>query len=195
MSIELLYIIPIIALVAFTFIISFFAQKRSAEQQQNKNLVREVQQFNEGKLITAQRSTDERLDDFERTVASINKALFNQQKVIEKFQEENSTYNSEIDNLKKKLREMHKEYDIVVSENYSLRAKFNTLAKKTEPEAEARLGQNARHSEPEAYISLQTSQPKPGYEVTMSVFDDTKILSQMSNLDDTKEIDISEFMK
>ena len=193
MSIELLYIIPIIALVAFTFIISFFAQKRSAEQQQNKNLVREVQQFNEGKLITAQRSTDERLDDFERTVASINKALFNQQKVIEKFQEENSTYNSEIDNLKKKLREMHKEYDIVVSENYSLRAKFNTLAKKTEPEA--RLRPNARHSEPEAYISLQTSQPKPGYEVTMSVFDNTKILSQMSNLDDTKEIDISEFMK
>ena len=105
-------------------------------------------------MITAQRSTEERLDDFERTVASINKALFNQQKVIEKFQEENSTYNSEIDNLKKKLREMHKEYDIVVSENYSLRAKFNTLAKKTEPEAEARLGQNARHSEPEALYIL-----------------------------------------
>ena len=40
MSIELLYIIPIIALVAFTFIISFFAQKRSAEQHQNKNLVK-----------------------------------------------------------------------------------------------------------------------------------------------------------
>jgi hypothetical protein len=29
----------------------------------------------------------------------------------------------------------------------------------------------------------------------MSLFDDTKILSQMSNLDDTKEIDISEFFK
>jgi hypothetical protein len=193
MSIELLYIVPIIALVAFTFIISFFAQKRSAEQERDKKLVKEVQQFNEGKLITTQRSTDERLDDFERTVTSINKALFNQQKVIEKFQQENSTYNGEIDNLKKKLREMHKEYDIVVSENYSLRAKFNTLAKKTEPEAQ--LGQNARHSEPEAFISLHTSQPKPGYEMNMSVFDDTKILSQMSNLDDTKEIDISEFMK
>jgi hypothetical protein len=193
MSIELLYIVPIIALVAFTFIISFFAQKRSAEQERDQKLTKEVQQFNEGKLITTQRSTDERLDDFERTVTSINKALFNQQKVIEKFQQENSTYNGEIDNLKKKLREMHKEYDIVVSENYSLRAKFNTLAKKTEPEAQ--LGQNARHSEPEAFISLHTSQPKPGYEMNMSVFDDTKILSQMSNLDDTKEIDISEFMK
>jgi regulator of replication initiation timing len=193
MSIELLYIVPIIALVAFTFIISFFAQKKSAEQHGGKKLANEVQQFNEGKLITSQRSTDERLDDFENTVASINKALYNQQKVIEKFQQENSTYNGEIDNLKKKLLEMHKEYDIVVSENYSLRAKFKNLIKKPDPEAQ--LGQNARHSEPEAYISLHTSQPKPGYEMNMSVFDDTKILSQMSNLDDTKEIDISEFMK
>jgi archaellum component FlaC len=193
MSIELLYIVPIIALVAFTFIISFFAQKKSAEQQKDKKLANEVQQFNEGKLITAQRSADERLDDFEKTVASINKALSNQQKVIEKFQQENSSYNGEIDNLKKKLREMHKEYDIVVSENYSLRAKFKNLTKKPGPEAE--LGQNARFSEPEAFISLHTSQPKPGYEMNMSLFNDTKILSQMSNLDDTKEIDISEFMK
>jgi archaellum component FlaC len=193
MSIELLYIIPIIALVAFTFIISFFAQKKSAEQQKDKKLANEVQQFNEGKLITAHRSTDERLDDFEKTVTSINKALFNQQKVIEKFQQENSSYNGEIDNLKKKLREMHKEYDIVVSENYSLRAKFKTLTKKPDPEAQ--LGQNARFNEPEAFISMNTSQPKPGYEVKMSLFDDTKILSQMSNLDDTKEIDISEFFK
>jgi peptidoglycan hydrolase CwlO-like protein len=193
MSIELLYIVPIIALVAFTFIISFYAQRKSVEQQQDKKLAVEVRQFNEGKLITAQRSTDERLDDFEKTVASINKALFNQQKVIENFQQENSAYNGEIDNLKKKLREMHKEYDIVVSENYSLRAKFKTLTKKPDPEAQ--LGQNARHSEPEAFISLHTSQPKPSFEMNMSVFDDTKILSQMSNLDDTKEIDISEFMK
>jgi chromosome segregation ATPase len=193
MSIELLYIVPIIALVAFTFIISFYAQKKSVEQQHDKKLAVEVQQFNEGKLITAQRSTDERLDDFEKTVASINKALSNQQKVIENFQQENSAYNGEIDNLKNKLREMHKEYDIVVSENYSLRAKFKSLTKKTD--AEAQLGPNARNNEPEAYISLHTSQPKPGYAMNMSVFDDTKILSQMSNLDDTKEIDISELMK
>jgi regulator of replication initiation timing len=193
MSIELLYIVPIIALVAFTFIISFYAQRKSVEQHQDKKLAVEVRQFNEGKLITAQRSTDERLDDFEKTVASINKALFNQQKVIENFQQENSAYNGEIDNLKKKLREMHKEYDIVVSENYSLRAKFKTLTKKPDPEAQ--LSQNARHGEPEAFISLHTSQPKPSFEMNMSVFDDTKTLSQMSNLDDTKEIDISEFMK
>jgi cell division septum initiation protein DivIVA len=193
MSIELLYIVPIIALVAFTFIISFFAQKKSAQQQQVKKLVNEVQQFNEGKLIGAQRSAEERLDDFEKTITSINKALSNQQKVIEKFQQENSSYNGEIDNLKKKLREMHKEYDIVVSQNYSLRAKFNALSKK--PEAEAVAGQTTRHSEPEAYISMQTSQPKPGYEMNMSLFDETKVMSVLSNLDDTREIDISEFMK
>jgi len=193
MSIELLYIVPIIALVAFTFIISFFAQKKSAQQQQAKKLANEVQQFNEGKLIGAQRSAEERLDDFEKTITSINKALSNQQKVIEKFQQENSSYNGEIDNLKKKLREMHKEYDIVVSQNYSLRAKFNALSKK--PEAQAVAGQTARHSEPEAYISMQTSQPKPGYEMNMSLFDETKVMSVLSNLDDTREIDISEFMK
>lgn len=193
MSIELLYIVPIIALVAFTFIISLFAQKKSAEQQRDKSLAKEVQQFNEGKLITTQRTTEDRLDDFEKTVTSINNALFNQQKVIEKFQQENSKYNGEIDNLKKKLREMHKEYDIVVSENYSLRAKFKNFSKKPEPEAQ--LGQNARFSEPEAFISMHTSQPKPGYEMNLSVFDDTKVMSSMSNLDDTKEIDISDFLK
>jgi archaellum component FlaC len=192
MSIELLYIVPIIALVAFTFIISFFAQKKSTQQQQAKKLANEVQQFNEGKLIGAQRSAEERLDDFEITITSINKALSNQQKVIEKFQQENSSYNGEIDNLKKKLREMHKEYDIVVSQNYSLRAKFNALSKKPETEA---AGQTTRHSEPEAYISMQTSQPKPGYEMNMSLFDETKVMSVLSNLDDTREIDISEFMK
>lgn len=193
MSIELLYIVPIIALVAFTFIISFFAQKKSAQQLLAKKLAVEVQQFNEGKLIGSQKNAEERLDDFEKTITSINKALSNQQKVIEKFQQENSSYNGEIDNLKKKLREMHKEYDIVVSQNYSLRAKFNALAKK--PAAEAVTGQNARHNEPEAYISMQTSQPKPGYEMNMSLFDETKVMSVLSSLDDTREIDISEFMK
>jgi len=40
MSIELLYIVPIIALVAFTFIISFYAQRKSVEQQQDKKTCR-----------------------------------------------------------------------------------------------------------------------------------------------------------
>ena len=41
MSIELLYIVPIIAIVFFTFIVSYFAQKKSAVQEQGKKLALE----------------------------------------------------------------------------------------------------------------------------------------------------------
>jgi chromosome segregation ATPase len=194
MSIELLYIIPIIALVIFSFSISFFAQKRSASLERGKQLATEVRQFNDGKFITQERTTESRLDEFEHTITSINKALSNQQKVIEKFQEENITYNREMDMLKKKLRELHKEHDIVVSENYSLRAKFNNLAKKTAPEAALIESTHFNESEAEAFIPLQSSQSKIGWERGMSILDETKTYST-NILEDTSVIDISDMFK
>jgi regulator of replication initiation timing len=184
--------------VIFTFTISFFSQKRSATFEKNKGLAAEVRQFNDGKFIPADQSAQVRLDQFENTITSINKALSNQQKVIEKFHEENNTYNQEINKLKNQLRELHKDYDIVVSENFSLRAKFKSLAKKLGPEAELTFSlpqtMHFNKREPEAFISSHTSQPKPGYEISMSVFDETKVVSS-NNLDDTHEIDVFELLK
>ncbi len=201
MPIELLYIVPIIALVIFTFTISFIAQKRSASIEQGKKLEAEVRQFNDGKFIALEQTTENKLKEFERTIASINKALSNQQKVIEKFTEENSAYNRDIDTLKKNLDEVQREYielqrehDIVVSENYSLRAQFNKLVKKTSPASDLRTEKQYGEHEPDAFISMQTSQPKPGYEMNLSVLDETKVLLA-NGLDDTSVIDISEIFK
>jgi archaellum component FlaC len=192
MSIELLYIIPIIALVVFTFSISYVAQKRSMTSGQGKLLDVEVRQFNKGDFISQAQTTESRLDEFDHTIASINKALANQQKVIETFQEENNRYNDEIDTLKKKLRELHKEHDIVVSENYSLRAKYNNLVKTSAPEAQ--LSPGARLSEPDPAVPQRTAQPAIAWERGMSVLDETKPFST-NILDDTSIIDLSDMFK
>jgi chromosome segregation ATPase len=193
-SIELLYIIPIIALVIFAFSISYIAQKRSEYLEQGKQLASEVRQFNDGQFFSQERTTEARLDEFEHTITSINKALENQHKVIEKFKEENSTYNEEIDMLKKNLRELHKEHDIVVSENYSLRAKYNNLAKKTTPEAGLAPNIGFKETETEASLQKRPSQPKPPWDMGISVLDETKTFST-NILEDTSVIDISDLFK
>jgi|WetSurMetagenome_2_1015567.scaffolds.fasta_scaffold155629_2 hypothetical protein len=191
MSIELLYIIPIIALVIIAFSVSYIGQKRSVYLEQGKQLSAEVRQFNDGKFISQERSTEERLNEFEHTISSINKALSNQQKVIEKFQEENTLYNEEIDVLKNKLRELHKENDIVVSENYSLKAKYNKLVKNAGSELEL---SSRFSSEPEAVAFRRPVQSKGAWEMGMSVLDETKTFST-NVLDDTSVIDISDLFK
>ena len=198
MSIELLYIIPIIALVIFTFAVSLFSQKRSAAIENNKSLAAQVQQFNDGKFIPAGESAAIKINDIEQTISSFNSTLTNQQKVLEKFNQENNSYNLEINRLKTQLRELHKEYDIVVSENFSMRAKYNSLAKKYGAEGEPALQPphtlNFSDHQSESPVSLLTTQTKSDNEFTMNCFDDTQIFSS-GNLDDTKEYDISDFMK
>ena len=194
MSVELLYIIPIIALVIFAFSVSFVAQKRSAYLEEGKKLAVEVRQFNDGKFISQERTTEVRLNEFEHTIASINKALSNQQKVIEKFQEENNKYNEEIDILKNKLRELHKEHDIVVSENFSLRAKYNKLVKKNAPEAELIASLSVNEPKTEGLVQKLSSQPQRAWEMGMSVLDETKTFS-MNVLEDTSVIDLSDVFK
>jgi hypothetical protein len=194
MSIELLYILPIIALVIFAFSVSYIAQKRSDYLEEGKQLAMEVRQFNDGKFISQERTTEARLDEFELTISSINKALANQQKVIENFQAENTKYNGEIGQLKKKLRELHKEHDIVVSENYSLRAKYNHLVKNAAEDTEHAPNFIRQGPEPEAGPIKRPSQSLGTWEKGMSVLDETKSFST-NVLDDTSVIDISDLLK
>ena len=135
-----------------------------------------------------------RLNEFEHTIASINKALSNQQKVIEKFQEENNKYNEEIGMLKNKLRELHKEHDIVVSENFSLRAKYNNIVKKNKPEAELAASLCVNEPKTEGLVPKLPSQPQRAWEMGMSVLDETKTFS-MNVLEDTSVIDLSDVFK
>ena len=65
----------------------------------------------------------------EKAISAVTDSLAEQQRAIEQFHKDNTNYNGEISGLKNKLRELYKEYDIILSENYSLRAKVKSLEK------------------------------------------------------------------
>jgi predicted RNase H-like nuclease (RuvC/YqgF family) len=186
MPIELLYIIPIVALAFFVLILLFFAQRKS----QRLPVLQGAPLSTDAVAAQSKRSTEARLAEFENTITVINKALTDQQAVIEKFQRENSSYNQEIEKLQSKLREVHQEYDIVVSENYSLRAKVKTLMKKAEPGHAAFTEENAPR-DADAFSSLHAASARERSEMNMNLYEDTRLF-KASTLDDTKEIDISD---
>jgi regulator of replication initiation timing len=182
MPIELLYIIPIVALALFVL---FFLQGMMKENGAQSQAPPSKKPLGDTKFLEAQKSTEERLSEFESTITSINKALNDQQAVIGKYQTENSTYNEETEKLRSKMRDLHKEYDIVISENYSLRAKVKSLQKK------------AASAEQEAYrpADAPADAPLPAArehsEMNMNLYEDTRLFKS-STLDDTREIDLSE---
>ncbi|HUI93638.1 MAG TPA: hypothetical protein VLX68_15430 [Chitinivibrionales bacterium] len=187
MPIELLYIIPILAIVALGFLVIMNAQKRSmgAQQPGVPAAAPWGKLPGDTKFLAAQKSTEERLNEYEQTIAQINKSLSNQHLVIEKIQEENVTNNDQIEKLQTKLRELHKEYDIVISENYSLRAKVKSLQKKLET-APALPGM--ADAAAEAVPSSQAASGKEHVEMNMNLYEDTRLF----NSDDGSEIEISD---
>jgi septal ring factor EnvC (AmiA/AmiB activator) len=139
------------------------------------------------KFLAAQKSTEERLNEYEQTIAQINKSLSNQHMVIEKFQEENVSYNDQIEKLQAKLRELHKEYDIVISENYSLRAKVKSLQKKIEV---GTAGPAMVDAAADALSSKSSMSGREHVEMNMNLYEDTRLFKD-SSLDDSSEFEIS----
>jgi regulator of replication initiation timing len=181
MQIELLYLIPIVALALFVL---FFIMRKTPESG-TEPVGSEKKPMGDTKFLAAQRSTEERLSEFESTITSINKAINDQQAVIGKYQTENSTYNEEIEKLRSKLRDLHKEYDIVISENYSLRAKVKSIEKKnTAPDQEAPRSQDT----PEEGF---TPAVREHSEMNMNLYEDTRLFKS-STLDDTREFDLTD---
>jgi uncharacterized coiled-coil protein SlyX len=177
MPIEVLYIVPILALAFLAYRIILAAQKRS-------ETIRVPSSAPNG---TLPRSTEDRLNEYERTIAQINATLAAQQKTIERSREQNSTSSGEIEKLTSSLRELHKEYDIVISENYSLRAKVKSLQKRIDDPAPAHesAGMSAE-GEPGLAMTREN------IEMNMSLYDDTKVFKTSSLLDDTNEINTAE---
>lgn len=181
MPIELLYIVPIVAMALFVL---FFIQKMIRENGEEPQPPAK-KPMGDTKFLDAQKSTEERLSEFESTISSINKALNDQQAVIGKYQTENSTYNEETEKLRSKLRDLHKEYDIVISENYSLRAKVKSLQKK----AVSTEQESYRPAEGPAETPVPPAREHG--EMNMNLYEDTRLFKS-STLDDTREIDISD---
>ena len=124
--IEFLWIIPVVAFAFFIFMIQLLAQKK----EDRHDLSKEVAQFNTGihspEPASSEQGSD-RLSQLERAIASVTDSISAQQRAIEQFHRDNTSYTGEINDLKHKLRELYKEYDIILSENYSLRAKVKKL--------------------------------------------------------------------
>lgn len=179
-QIELLWIIPIVAFASFIFIVAFVSQKKTDGQ----DLSKEVARFNNGltQNDTKPSVPDQRLGELEKAISSVNESIASQQAVMERFQKENSAYSNEINELKSKLRDLYKEYDIVVSENYSLRARVKKLM-------EGREG-DASETEPAPVSASQPKKVEPA-KPNMKLYEDTRLVN-LTSLDDTSEIDLSE---
>jgi regulator of replication initiation timing len=182
MPIELLYIIPIVALALFVLV---FIQRKADGAGEQPVAFPGKKPLGDTKFLAAQRSTEERLSEFESMISSINKAINDQQAVIGKYQTENTTYNEETEKLRSKLRELHKEYDIVISENYSLRAKVKSLQKREESGSL----ENGRSKDSPA--TAQAPAVHEHSEMNMNLYEDTRLF-KTSTLDDTREFDIGD---
>lgn len=131
MSIELLYIIPVVAL-SFLIVINIVVRQRSNDRKKRSDahLHEQVEQFNVGKIDSGAENPpvpESRLGEIEKTIALVSQALSNQQQLIEGYRGPTIGYSSEMETLKVRLGELQKEYDIILSENYSLRAKIRKL--------------------------------------------------------------------
>lgn len=190
-QIEILWLIPVIALVVFIFIIQFLAQKR-----EKSAMSQEVARFNTGTLPNAQVPLNygpDRLSQLEQAISSITDSLTVQQQTLNQVSKGSAGYSNEINDLKGKLRELYKEYDIVLSENYSLRAKVKKLEADAHPQGEgsdmtpdiSRIPPTAHRDDIDMLLASK---------IDMKLYEDTRTLN-LALLDDTSEIDINDLTK
>jgi septal ring factor EnvC (AmiA/AmiB activator) len=189
MPIELLYIIPVLALAVLVYLLVLNAQKRAEAGGANPPSFAAAPKAGDTRSQQTVRSTEDRLNEYEQTIAHINKTLASQQNIIDKSQEENSSYNSEIEKLNAKLRELHKEYDIVISENYSLRAKVKSLQRKTETEGGGREMVDPASDQLQPH---RTDGARENVEMNMNLYEDTRLFKASSLLDDTSEFEAAD---
>ncbi len=178
MSIELLWIIPIVAFSFFFFLLIYNVTKN--QDNPYKDLSREVARFNTGMhnpVQPLQITSEKRLDELEKAILSVNESIANQQRKMDQANLENSSHNSEIEELRKKLHELQKEYDIVASENYSLRAKVKYL-----------LENNASATEQKTDLTVFQTPPSQNSKgkINLKLYEDTRLMS-LSQLEDNKD--------
>jgi hypothetical protein len=178
MHIELLWVIPIISFAIFLFIVAYQVQKTAERRSKTSILSKEVALFNAGqeipKVVQAEHN-DDRLKELEKAINMVVDVLGRQQKAapepgMTSDAVPNAETSNEVNELKEKLRTVFKEYDILLSENYTLRAKVKQLAKqikgsKTEPES---LDDSSDSIPAEATDTSKSS---------MHLYDDTRLIN------------------
>ncbi len=184
MHIELLWIIPAVSFAIFIFLVIYFAQIKSAPTQ----LKQEVNKFNNGfnNQTYELKNPDNRLEKLERSITVVTDSITNQQKVIDRFKRENKNYNCEINELKDKLRELYKEYDIILSENYSLRAKMKKMMEKSSRENNLF---DIPHVSVPSY-NVEESENLKATKINLKLYEDTRLLN-ITTLNDFNETEKS----
>lgn len=134
-------------------------------------------------------SEENRLGKIESTIQLVSTALSNQQKMIENFQGKDDILEDGLNDLKEKLKELQKEYDITISENYSLRARLNKAEKESGKKINSRSGTSSRSD-----ISEDTDTIEVSKVLNMKIYEEDRKLdpTKPSELDDTSEINLSE---
>ncbi len=180
----MLWIIPIVSFVIFAGIVFYFAQKKTLQS----DLKSEVLKFNSGTIsMTPHLSSEVKLQELEKAISAVTDSINNQQNVIDDFKREKIDCSSEINDLKDKLRELYKEYDIVVSENYSLRAKLKKMSEdKNDHDIEL-----PGNKQKDVKNDITTASDSDDIEVTegkvnLKLYEDTRILN-VTTLNETFE--------
>jgi uncharacterized coiled-coil protein SlyX len=186
MYIQLLYILPLVALSILVLILVLNYQRRKERPEADSRLSKQVDEFNEGLRPEPPAQLrvlpESHLSEIEKTIGLVSQALSSQQRVIERFQGADTKLADEIDKMKLRLRELQKEYDIVLSENFSLRAKVRKLTERTQPQPGAQKFKDTDELAPE-----KTSRADP--------LADTKKLAKKNPIfDDTTELDIADLI-
>ncbi|MBN2187951.1 MAG: hypothetical protein JW699_00745 [Chitinispirillaceae bacterium] len=185
MHIELLWLIPILAFALTVFFVVLYLQKKTGGADSSEVLHREVELFNSGqsqqRLATSQ-SAAERLREMEKIINFVAEAVAGERRQVPGAQGEDSVTANEAAELREKLRSVFKEYDIILSENYTLRAKVKQLAGRIK---ELEIGGTVAPSF-DAIPRESASVKKPA----MRLYDDTRLISLASmDSDDLSESD------
>lgn len=187
MSIELLWIIPVVAIAIFFLILILSSQRRREPEARaaNQELEREVELFNRGYPVRrrSRNGSEKRLGEIEKTIELVTTALSNQQKIIENYKGKDEAYVGQLNGLKKKLQQMQHEYDILLSENYSLRARITSLTDRHQQPDTDRHDDVPPRDDTETYEAERLQHKR--------LYEDTRTF-RSSDLSDTSEINLSE---
>lgn len=193
MSIELLWLIPVVAFALALLIIALSFQNRKTDASskgQGRDLAREVDTFNMG-FVRQEKSAEERFGEIETTISLVNSALSNQQKIIETFKGKDTNLENELNTLKDKLRELQQEYDIVISENYSMRARIKKFFEEKSVKEENVSSAQSAKSTGDGFVQDAFAIQKEKTEKKINLYDDTKAF-EINELGGGSEIHISE---
>lgn len=177
MHIELLWLVPILAFALFLLFMTLYMQRKWGNQARSADLHREVDLFNAGqtkqKLVTA-KSADERLHEMENMINFVAEAVAGERRPFQDMRSVKATPTDEAGELREKLRSVFKEYDIILSENYTLRAKVKQLARRMQELEDAGI------PAVDSVLTRNTGTPKPA----MRLYDDTRLINDPNSLED-----------